>query len=479
MSLDASPALADAPAAAGSGPATAAGPARDTGVGVPAGGASELPSPASPDWVHRFYFNPDSPDPAGPAESGDVERCGAMLDAHVRAMVKWHFSEETGSPFWLEKKKTYDFDPLQIADFAGLRQFPPFEDDWLRGGPVKRWLPKGLEGKPLYVFETGGTTGTPKSRLVAEDHWIDYELFSDTLPEEKFPMGSDWLMLGPSGPRRLRLAVEHLAQHRGGGICFCVDLDPRFVVKSLKAGRTDVAKDYQKHVIDQAWTVLTSGHSNIKCVFTTPKLLEALAMRAIEEETGLAELGITGIFGGGTEFTPQWYKFATEELLEGKVYLTPTYGNTLMGLACGKPFDPADEYKITYYAPQPRAVTEVVDFDDHTRSVDYGATGRVKLYTLTPRTVHPRLPGAGRGGAGKAVRQVPLGRGERRPTVPRVRQKDDGGGVLKWFLPRLRPRSCRSGLTPMTSRRAGVPNRCGGAGRARSFGRGKRSSSGT
>ncbi len=30
-------------------------------------------------------------------------------------------------------------------------------------------------------------------------------------------MGSDWLMLGPSGPRRLRLAVEHLAQYRGGG----------------------------------------------------------------------------------------------------------------------------------------------------------------------------------------------------------------------------------------------------------------------
>jgi hypothetical protein len=32
-------------------------------------------------------------------------------------------------------------------------------------------------------------------------------------------------MLGPSGPRRLRLAVEHLAQFRGG-ICFLTDLDP-------------------------------------------------------------------------------------------------------------------------------------------------------------------------------------------------------------------------------------------------------------
>ena len=383
--------LSPPPAVSSAAPAPVDEPVDDfgVGVGVPETTVAELPSPADPGWVHRFHFDPTAADPAGPADEDKVEACRTMLDAHVRALVKWHFSDDTGSPFWLEKKQAYDFDPLEIDGFDGLKRFPPFEDDWLRGGPVKRWLPKGLEGKPLFVFETGGTTGTPKSRLVAEDHWIDYELFSDTLPDDKFPPGSGWLMLGPSGPRRLRLAVEHLAQYRGGGICFCVDLDPRFVVKSLKAGKTDVAKDYQKHVIDQAWVVLTSGHSNIKCLFTTPKLLEALAMRALDEGTSLAELGITGIFGGGTEFTPQWYRFATEELLEGKVYLTPTYGNTLMGLACGKPFVPEDEYKITYYAPQPRAVTEVVDFDDHTRAVDYGATGRVKLYTLTPELFIP------------------------------------------------------------------------------------------
>ena len=40
-------------------------------------------------------------------------------------------------------------------------------------------------------------------------------------------------------------------------------------------------------------------------------------------------------------------------------------------------------YKITYHAPQPRAVVEVVDFDDYDRVVEYGETGRVKLTTLT------------------------------------------------------------------------------------------------
>ena len=34
--------------------------------------------------------------------------------------------------------------------------------------------------------------------------------------------------------------------------------------------------------------------------------------------------------------TPQFHRFAVEELLEG-VYFAPTYGNTLMGLAVHKP----------------------------------------------------------------------------------------------------------------------------------------------
>ena len=47
-------------------------------------------------------------------------------------------------------------------------------------------------------------------------------------------------------------------------------------------------------------------------------------------------MGITGVFCGGTEMTPQFHRFAVEELLEG-AYFAPTYGNTLMGLAVHKP----------------------------------------------------------------------------------------------------------------------------------------------
>ena len=66
------------------------------------------------------------------------------------------------------------------------------------------------------------------------------------------------------------------------------------------------------------------------------KLLESLALRLESMGTTIRKAGITGIFSGGTEFTPQWNRFAHEELLDG-AYMTPTYGNTLMGLAASAP----------------------------------------------------------------------------------------------------------------------------------------------
>ncbi len=268
----------------------------------------------------------------------------------------------------------------EIRAFADLSRLGSFQDEWLRGGPVQRWVPKGLAGQPVFVFETGGTTGVPKTRIACNDFRTDYEMFSETLPDEHFPRGSNWLMLGPSGPRRLRLSVEHLAQHRGG-ICFCVDLDPRWVIKLIKKGWSEHLQAYKDHVIDQAVTILQADH-DIRCMFTTPKLLESLALRLESMGTSIRKMGITGIFSGGTEFTPQWNRFAHEELLDG-AYMTPTYGNTLMGLAASAPSGPHNNYKIAYYAPQPRAVVEVVDFDDENKVVGYGETGRVKLTTLT------------------------------------------------------------------------------------------------
>ena len=314
-----------------------------------------------------------------------AEEARHQLDAHVREMVAWHFSPETGCPFWLDYAQKLSFDPREkVRSYGDLKYLGHFEDEWLRGGPVRRWVPKGLSGQPLYVFETGGSTGLPKSRVNIRDYQTDYEMFSETLSDETFPKGSDWLMLGPTGPRRLRLAIEHLAQHRGG-ISFHVDLDPRWVNKMVRAGNLQGLQDYKEHVTDQGLKILR-GHDDVKCLFTTPKLLEALC-----EKISLSKAGITGIFCGGTEMNAQFHRFAREELVPG-IDFVPTYGNTLMGLAACKPFDSQNpDYTITYYPPAPRAIFDLVDPDDPEKVVDYGETGRVMLTTLTPEFFMPRF----------------------------------------------------------------------------------------
>jgi hypothetical protein len=163
-----------------------------------------------------------------------------------------------------------------------------------------------------------------------------------------------------------------------------VDLDPRWVIKLIKMGELEMMELYKRHVIDQALTLL-KAHDTIKCLFTTPKLLEALC-----ERISLKKAGITGVFCGGTEMTPQFHRFAVEELMEG-AHFAPTYGNTLMGLGPSKPPTKDDNWAIIYYPPSPRAMIEVVDPDKPSKVVDYGKTGRVRLTTLTKEFFMPRF----------------------------------------------------------------------------------------
>jgi hypothetical protein len=102
--------------------------------------------------------------------SSQLQSARTALDAWVREVVAWHFDPATGSPFWLDYAKKLGWDPRQrISGFDDLQLFESFEDEWLRGGPVQRWVPRGLAGKPVFVFETGGTTGVPKTRINCED----------------------------------------------------------------------------------------------------------------------------------------------------------------------------------------------------------------------------------------------------------------------------------------------------------------------
>src|SRR2546426_1615244 len=303
-------------------------------------------------------------------DSSAIKAAQEKLDAHVREIIQWHFSPETGCPFWLEWAAKAGWNPAkEVRSFADIQRFPHFQDEWLRDLQPEVWVPKAFKGKPFNIFETGGTTGMPKQRIGWEDYKIDYSEFSEKLPDAHFPRNHYWLMMGPTGPRRLRLAIEHLANVRGCS-CYFVDLDPRWVKKVITAKQLDQAHAYMDHVVEQAAVILK--HRKVSGLFTTPKLLEALG-----EKIDLWEAGVRGVFCGGTTMAPQYVRFIVEEVLEGRIGFYPTYGNTLMGLAASAPLPPADHFTITYYAPQPRAVLRVVEPNKTDQLVKYDAWGRV------------------------------------------------------------------------------------------------------
>ena len=71
------------------------------------------------------------------------------MDAHTVETVQWHFNPETGCPFWLKyAAEELKFDPrTEIKSFEDLKKFPPFEDEWLRGGHRRR--PRMVETSPV------------------------------------------------------------------------------------------------------------------------------------------------------------------------------------------------------------------------------------------------------------------------------------------------------------------------------------------
>jgi phenylacetate-coenzyme A ligase PaaK-like adenylate-forming protein len=319
-----------------------------------------------------------------PARPDAVRAAADALDRHLAGILEWHFSPETGTPFWLDWAARAGWDPRrEIRTCADLARFGHFDGDLLRTLPHERLVPRAYRGRPFRVFETGGTTGMPKQRLSWDDHLTDYEQFSRLLDDDAFPPGGSWLAVGPTGPRRLRLSIEHLANLRGG-CCYFVDLDPRWVKRLVAAGEEGQVAAYRAHVVDQGATILR--HRRVSCLFTTPLLLESLA-----ERVSIPGAGIRGVLCGGTSMPRQQVRFMVEEILEGRTRLVPVYGNTLMGLAASLPFAPADGYSVGYWPPHPRAVLDVVDPDDPERTVGYGEWGRVQLTTLTRELFMPRF----------------------------------------------------------------------------------------
>lgn len=332
-------------------------------------------------WSNRDFAN------AKIAPAGEVERAKEVLDLHVQEMMVYHFSEETGCPYWLGKRSTFRFDPIKdVKSYDDLvRLFPIMEpdaaDNPLKQNSIEPLIPNALKDKPYSIYLTGGTSGgAPCRRPTWDDYKIDYGDFSADHLDQHFPEGGKWLFAGPSGPRRLPDAIRYMAQLRGG-VMQGIDFDPVFVKKMQNAGDDKAAQAYISHIVAQVIRNLDT--KEFSSLFIPPPILEAVLL-----QRNLWDSGIRGVFSGGTEINPGFTRQVMAQL--GKVAFCPTYGNTLMGLAKNDPVTAENDYAVIYGAPQPRAVLRLVDPDNRDNVVPYDHWGRIELTTMTKEFFLPR-----------------------------------------------------------------------------------------
>lgn len=248
------------------------------------------------------------------------------FNAHLHDVMQWHFSEKTGSPFWLDKRKSLGFDPLRdVRSFCDLALFPDVADE-LRDTPVEMLIARGLQHSPIAgVFESGGTTGRAK-RVIVFEEWL--ELLVDWRLRGRQSVVSDkprnTLALIPTGPHVVG-AINRLRASCAGGQFFAIDLDPRWVKRMIAQGKMDVVNEYSEHLLDQAADIIET--QNISYLIATPPLLERIARRSslVERLNSSLEL----ITWGGTQMDPDTLDFLRSSIFPN-VRITASYGSTMI-----------------------------------------------------------------------------------------------------------------------------------------------------
>lgn len=302
------------------------------------------------------------------------------LDEWVRQVIRWHFHPRTGSPYWLAKARELGFDPLrEVRGFDDLAGFPEVAPEW-RSVPARDLVPRGLgirAAARFGVFETGGTSGSPKRIVDWRDRQDGLRFVHRMLDLHGFPRddGGDWLYAGPSGPHLVGRNLPTLAGWRGA-FCHSIDLDPRWVRRLALAGREDISRLYIDHLADQVMTLAES--QPIGVLATTPALLQALTQRS--RALLWLRRRVKGVLWFGTHLSAESRRTLRDELLPG-VKLVGLYGNTLMGIAPERPRVGGEPDRPVFQPFFPYAVVQVVDPETR-QPVPDGQRGRVLVSLL-------------------------------------------------------------------------------------------------
>ncbi|MDE1479725.1 AMP-binding protein [Xenorhabdus bovienii] len=304
----------------------------------------------------------------------------------VQAIMKWHFSEETGTDFWLAMRQELPFDPIHdVNTFNDLRKFPDISEH-LRTVPIQHLLPRGLKNDhQVSVYESGGTTGTPKY-VVAYDEWIqklvDWRM-SSYKDRSGRPVGNT-LAAVPSGPHIVG-AINKVRAQKLGGLYFTIDVDPRWVKRSISKGDMVYIRRYSSHLADQIENTLLN--QDIRFLVTTPPVLRELVKRT--ELVTHMRRSLVQITLGGTEINLDEVKFISNEILP-ECEFSASYGSTSALGVSRSLLIKADSARIEYDSFTPFITYDVVDRDT-LETVEYGQRGTVVVSHLSRYAFYPRV----------------------------------------------------------------------------------------
>jgi hypothetical protein len=301
-------------------------------------------------------------------------------DEWVRRMMRWHFDERSGSPFWLARKPHLDFDP--IADVTGLgdlSRFGNFDKAVLRSVRLQDLVPRGLAARPRRVFETGGTSGDP-CRIVDITTGAANLILYQTMLEARGLAQLDMVAMTPTGPHAYGTFVARLADSWRRNAYF-VDFDPRWVKALIRAGEN--TRPYIDHLVGQTVVLLASQQPGL--LFSTSKLLVELAIRLPRP---IREYGVLAVCTGGNSLGEEEAALLREGFLDGVTWID-TYGNTLMGHALQA--DALDGEPASYHLPPPLGFVHVVEAENPERQVAVGERGQVRIAMLAEDLFIPGL----------------------------------------------------------------------------------------
>ncbi|OCG41182.1 phenazine antibiotic biosynthesis protein [Gilliamella sp. Fer1-1] len=313
--------------------------------------------------------------------------CNDLFNQHLKSVMDFHFSADTGTPFWLKKKTNLGFDPLiDINSFDDLRLFPDISEE-LKHIDVRELIPKGLEKfSDLGVFESGGTTGRPK-KIVVFNEWLNLlvDWRCEKMLQPKINKSKDYLAVIPTGPH----IVGEINRRRAlklGGLFFSIDLDPRWVKRMIQAKENDVVEQYSSHLIEQLENIVST--QDIGYLVITPPLLEKIARNSLLVKK--LNDSLQQIIWGGTQMNQDVLLYLQENIFPN-VPISASYGNTMvLGEGCARLNETYDGMPI-FDSFSPNIIFDVRDLNNCLESATYGSRGRVFMHHITKYAFFPNI----------------------------------------------------------------------------------------